>query len=286
MGNLHTEAVLIRFSCDLFRRSTTDKKATEQTHKSNKAEADAGKYVKALFNPAALKPFERVIAAARAVIDKETVPWDGNGSHLLAVTKFQDFDAQMHKLRQEFEGVREEFIKHYQSHIDESKTRLGKLFNADNYPSEWELRADCQFNHRYLPVPTYEDIRIQDTGIADKMVEAIGAAYAGLITTLADDLYDEVKAAHDQLDQGERFRSERVDRLTELVKKIRTYNLTGDPRVETALMTVETGVIAELNTFIDARSKRSATKDDKDAAREAAKARIHDAALKMAGLFT
>lgn len=283
--NIISDAVMTRFGVELFRRTMTDKSATGQVHKANKATDDAGRYVKQLFNPAALKPFEAITAAARAVIAKHAVPWDGAGTYILAIAKFQEYDNAMHNLRADFEKERETFIQNYQTHINEAAARLGKLFDTQNYTSVESLREDCAFKIEYLPVPAYTDIRVQDDEIQARMVDAISSAYTGLVMSLADQMYDEVKGAHDQLAEGERFRIERVERLQEMVTKVRTYNMTNDPRVDEALSMIETKVIGELNTYIATRNQRNTGKDEKELAKEATKAKLAEVAISLAGLF-
>jgi isoleucyl-tRNA synthetase len=181
--------------------------------------------------------------------------------------------------------VKETFITGYQKHIKDAESRLGKLFDKQNYPSVEDLRYDCAFKIIYLPVPAYTDIRVADAEVQQHMVDAISQAYTGLVMSLADQMYDEVKSAHDQLLDGERFRIERIDRLQEMVSKVRTYNMTNDPRVDQSLALIEEHVIGELNSYIDTRNRRNVGKDDKELAKQAALKKLSDVGENLAGLF-
>jgi len=285
--SLASQAVLVRLSVELFQQATTDKAVTQEVNDHKKAARKAGRYVKQLFTPEALEGLVRVVTQARSLLRRDTVPWDMSGVHLLALKKWETFNAEMFRLEQEFAEQRESFIENYPNHIAATREKLGDLFNEEDYPTTDDLRFPCVFKVDYLPVPQTSDIRVLDSELQEKISGAITRSYGAVIDHLAGSLYDEVKAVHDQLEQGERFRVERIERLRESVERVKEYNLTGDPRVDEALEMVSTQVIARLDAYVAERESRTRdAKNRAEVAQEEAKAACYKTALDLAELFS
>ena len=106
--SLASQAVLVRLSVELFQQATTDKVVTQEVNDHKKAARKAGRYVKQLFTPEALEGLVRVVTQARSLLRRDTVPWDMSGVHLLALKKWESFNAEMFRLEQEFAALRQQ----------------------------------------------------------------------------------------------------------------------------------------------------------------------------------
>ena len=72
------------------------------------------------------------------------------GVHLLPVGCVEEVDARLTAFRADRLALIDAFIAAYIDRIDEARTRLGRLFDADDYPPAEDVRATFEFTWRYV----------------------------------------------------------------------------------------------------------------------------------------
>ena len=76
----------------------------------------------------------RVRSEASGYWRAETLPFPEAGIRLLPQTKLPGFDSRMAQYRQELQSAAQELAGQYEQMKSEAQRRLGKLFNASDYP--------------------------------------------------------------------------------------------------------------------------------------------------------
>jgi hypothetical protein len=285
--SLKENAVLVRLSVTLFTRTVVDHDVTEEVRRRKSAGERVGRYLKHIFAPGSTDRLMKLVTAARADFHARTFPWDRTGAALLPLKGWNAFDAAFRLYESGFNEALDEFIQAYDRHIESAKAGLGDMFRPEDYPPREDVRSACSFSVEYLPIPDVRDFRVGDDGVlAERIATSVGRAYGEYVERLCDELYREVLSIHEQLDKGERFRIERIDRLKATVAKVAEFNLTDDPLVNSALSITSAQVLARLESFWDYRAKaRRSDKDEVNAELLAARDACRDAAEALIGLF-
>lgn len=286
--SLKEKAILVRLSVTLFTRTVVDQDVTEEVRRRKSAGEKVGRYLKRIFAADSTGRLGKIVAAARADFHARTFPWDNNGAALLPLVAWSSFDEAFRLHESNFNEALREFLDSYDKHVEAARESLGDLFRPEDYPLKEDVQGACSFAVEYLPVPDMGDFRVSDDrDLAERVAQSIGKAYAGYVERLCDEVYGEVLSIHDQLDKGERFRIERIERLRELIDKVDEFNLTRDPIVSEALAITREQVLQRLESFWEFRAKaRRSEKEVVQAEMEAAKKACYDAAASLVGLFT
>jgi len=159
-SNETIEGVLVQISIRQWKglkidRLVTDEVAIDKTGSC----ANVGAYQKRLFSKKSLKHISKTASDARSLNYLMTLPWSDTGQRLLPAPQVFLFSDRMKGLKQKFEAEVEHFLKTYARSIRASKTRLGAMFDPDDYPSEDDVRSKFSFNYFFSEVPT-GDLRI------------------------------------------------------------------------------------------------------------------------------
>ena len=105
--------------------------------------AELGKALKAgkiLLDPLKLQP---VLKARNALTTRHrelTTVWDDSSWRLLPTVKWDLYFAEINPLIRAFESAADDLEGVYVSLVDEARSRLGGLFNDDDYPGEIDFR--------------------------------------------------------------------------------------------------------------------------------------------------
>ena len=287
---IQTMAVLAGLKVNSWGGTVTDKKVTEDVAVQAGASHNAGRYVKNLLPPDVLKKVKRAAQDARKAHYKWTMPWDDDGYRLLPVSAYENYRSELDQAKDELLRAKNELIKHYDTHVQASKSLLGKLFNIDEYPSSTDLVGQIDMNYTFKPVPdsghfvvnlgAREDERIrreQDKKNEENLREAIASIYERLGKT--------VWACQERLTPGEDgeekiFRDTILSNMRETAVVAARLNLTGDQVLTNLCNQV-------LNTIdgVEADHLRRGNKNFDPAKREQVTKDLADLSVKFAGYF-
>lgn len=152
MDSIQDKAMLAYLNISLPSQTRTDKRASADVEHDNEAHAGRARVVKRLFSKQAIGP---VIAAAqrvRLLHYKLTLSWDDTGARLLPLTCLLDYTEKMQKAIAEYSEYVSEFSNNYTEQLEVERERLGKLFNANDYPVN--PGATCGAVYRLRAVPS------------------------------------------------------------------------------------------------------------------------------------
>lgn len=161
MSTLSNSAMLAHLYIRQWSAYKYDRKASESFAVSNQIAPDTGRYNKALIRRDKLKIIQSIVRSARDIHNTYTAPWLDDGRRMLPTKMFLEYTANMRNLKGQFDAKVHDFITNdYPQEIIDAKTRLGNLFNPDDYPSAQDLNDRFEFETSLLPIPETQDFRI------------------------------------------------------------------------------------------------------------------------------
>ncbi len=288
-ASLATKAMLSTLTIRAWSARKLDKEVSAEVNASHNANADAGRYTKALVDKAAMETLKGVASRARTLFYERSLPWLDSGLRILSARGYVEYSEKIRALQAEFNSAVTSFVATYNAHVDAAKLALNGLFKAADYPSESEIRDRFEFRFQFMPCPDAGDWRVDlsaaqvETLTADlvaRQKEQLAAAtrdvYGRIAETVAR-MADRLKAykPSNKTDKAQGvFRDSLVENVRELVDLLPSLNLTGDANLSAIAARMARELCAE-----DAKSLR-----ENDKARESVAASAA-AILEQVGAF-
>lgn len=224
-----------------------DRKVTGKATQDHGAKDDAGRFNKQLLDKEAFKHITRAVSKARDFHESHTLPWQDNGTRILSAVGFVEYQAGLAAIRQEFESAVAAFIVAYPKHVEDAPARLGKMFNAADFPDADEIKNLFGFKVKLSHIPDAADFRVQipagqaaairaeiEASAKEALAGAMREAFervAGAVGHMAERL----KAYRPASGKGDKsegvFRDSLVTNVAELAALLPSLNLTGDPKL-------------------------------------------------------
>ena len=136
-----------------------DKRVSSEVDRGHGAQ-DAGRYNKQLIAKDALEPIAKKASAIRLFHYARTLPWGNNGQRLLPAKFFLDYRNELVKHRDEFNRLVDTFMASYPQLVSDARTRLGSLYDPNEYPPATDVRLSFGVEFDIFPVPTAGDFRV------------------------------------------------------------------------------------------------------------------------------
>ena len=224
-----------------------DRSVTDEISQLKKAEDHAGRYNKRLVASHFMQPVMSVEGTARRIHKQLTLPWEDNGTRILATPGYMAYTGEMRLLRIKYEAAVTQWAKGMPQYIEEAKVRLGKMFNAEDYPDVKDVTAKFWFDVEVKQVPESKDFRAKLSNDAvkeithdiekrtnDRLEMAMNEVFsriAGLTAHMVDKLKNFQPAVGDKKIESN-FRDSMVWNIKELAELLPALNLTNDKRIE------------------------------------------------------
>lgn len=245
---LADRALLASLHVGMWSGMMTDQEVSEQVSEDYKAEKDAGRYGKRLVASKFLSHVGGKVNVARRSHRILTLPWDDNGTRILSAAGYLHYTETMRLQEQTVKAAAKEFVDQLPNYIIEAKTRLGNMFNREDYPDAEDLRKKFYIKVELNKIPEGGDFR---ANLSDDAVKAIAQDIEDRsnqrIETAMQDIYLRVqdvtnkmverlreyepKAGEDAPSKGV-FRDTLVGNINELADLIPTLNITNDPKLD------------------------------------------------------
>ena len=235
---LAEKAMLAKFNASQWTARRHDKSVTVQTIIANKAHADAGRFHKCLISRDEIKLIDNIVGMARNWHYHVTLPWSDDGSRLLPATGFIEYKQQMARFGDRFTAAVENFLARYHTLVEESKERLGNMFNQSDYPMLSDVRRRYLMTTDFSPVPIGQDFRVD---IADEEIKVIQASIENRLKQATEDalrdlwkrLYKVINSFHDRLSDSKAiFRDSLIGNIIELTDLLPRLNIMEDPNLD------------------------------------------------------
>lgn len=250
IGTLAERAILVTLHIGVWSASKFDKEISEEVNTDYDADLDAARVSKRLISREALQGITKVAGIARRTHRIMTMPWDYEGTGIMANRGHIAYETKMNELHGWFRTEVKDFVKNYPDHIAESKkARMGKLFKDEDYPSIKELPGKFTWDIEYGKVPEAGDFRVKmdgDTAKAiakdieartnERVAAAMGTVFErvvnlskGISETLRK--YDPSKSK-EKGTKGTILRDSLINNVVALAESLPYFNITDDPRID------------------------------------------------------
>lgn len=162
---LQEKAMLANLTIHQWTARKFDKSVTSEVEIKHNAK-DAGAFSKRLIDKDALKALSNLAGRIRETHYQRTLPWGDNGDRLLPSVMYFEYTKAMRDLRSDFTQLTEKFIQEYPTLVQDAHTRLGSLYEPNDYPDVANIRSKFDISLSFLPVSDASDFRV-DVGAAE-----------------------------------------------------------------------------------------------------------------------
>lgn len=244
---LSERAVLVRLRTGAWTNTTADKKVTEEVSIAHNAELrGAGSYGKRLVNTKFLSHVGGKLSYARTTHNTLTLPWNDDGTRIITTRGYTEYMEHMRLARQMVEAAAREFVAGMPTYIDEARTRLGDMFDLEDYPTADEVQKRFYVQVDTENIPEGGDFRASLSAAQVKAVvkeiegrttERIEQATKHVFERIADvtGKMAERLREYDAPTAGKKpknFKASLVGNVKELAEALPLLNITGDKRLD------------------------------------------------------
>lgn len=272
--SITTECMVVNLQIGTWAGTRLDREASREVTEQANAEGDAARVNKHLIPRDILRPIVSASSAMRNHFYYKTLPWKDNGDRLLSRKMYYDFIDEHEKLKFAFDKEVGVFLETtYPSAVARAEFRMGKLFNADDYPSADQLKRRFYANLDIDAITEAHDFRVKlsndhiqrvqktmETALNERLAKALNDVWSRLATTLQH-------YASKMQDEDAVFRNATVENLREIVDMLPALNITNDPNLEK----IRQNILNDLHDCFDAAELRKDTTMRKKAGTQAGK---------------
>lgn len=234
MKTLKEKAILVSLEIKQWTARKFDRKVTEEVNEHHNAK-DAGRFNKLLIASEHLQNITKAVTEIRDYHYTATLPWNNEGTRLLASELYFDYTAKIGQLKDKYEEAVSKFVTGYPAMIEEAKVKLNGLFNPDDYPSDVSDRFGIRTS--FMPVPDSSDLRV-NVGLeeVDRLKVDIAKEINDRFASAQRDIYvrvsEHLKRMHEKLsDKKGIFRDSLFNNLLEMVELLPKLNIAGDKNI-------------------------------------------------------
>ena len=246
-SKLSSSALVVNMSLSVWTGRKLDKRVSEEVDQAKSTKTRAGNYNKNLLaGDTKLANITKIANACRAWMYGVTQPWGDNGDRILPVATLPEFKSRLTDYERQFGDAVNEFLNDYDTLVAAAAFQLGDLFNREDYPSRDDIQAKFAMRYTMSPLPQAGDFRVdvgndglrelqtqyeqvlhdRITGAMTEAWERLHDALTKMSERLADD-YDEHGDVKRKI-----FRDSLVDNAVEICGLLKSFNITGDLRMD------------------------------------------------------
>jgi len=246
MSKLAERAMLSSLHIKSWSGMMVDREVTDSVNADFKAEKEAGRYNKRLVKASFFSGVSTAHSNARKVHRLYTLPWEDDGTRILSNTGYIEYTKKMRDCRIAIEKEVKAFLDDLPNAIKEGKTRLGDMFNQDDYPDVSVLETKFDFDVEVKPLPQAQDFRAKLSDESTKAIikdierrtnerlenamKDVFGRVEGLVRHMTEKLKAYVPSKDGNKAEGT-IHSSLVYNIDELVNLIPVLNVTDDPRI-------------------------------------------------------
>ena len=248
--SISSSAMLVELNISVWTGRKFDKTVSQEIDQSKHTTTRAGNYNKKLFaDEPVFDAIGKFAGNARTFHYYATMPWSDSGLRLLTTKMYFDYQAQITQKQAEFYQLTQNFLDHYDDMIARAHTKLGSLFNPEDYPSKDQIQDKFRFSVKYCPVPEVGDFRVD---VNNEALQFLQTSYSEYYDEQIKNAYADVwQRTHEALTNmstklaGEKkqiFRDSLVSNVAEVVDLLDAFNITDDPKMRQARSKIQSAL--------------------------------------------
>lgn len=248
-------ATLVTLNTARWHAKVKDRQAAKSAAAVNDADEGAFEVRKRLLAGAdsLLKAIHKAIDEARAAHYEMTLPWTTTsmqdvgrrtGGRLLPNTLFVEYTTVMAQKKQQMQDALAKFIPAYPQLVEEAKKKLGKRFDAREYPNASSIASHFDLSFDFQPIPKGDDFK----GLPQAQLDALAVKINENTRIMAENamqevwmrLYDVVSRMAERLSSPDKlFHNTLVQNVRDTARLLAHLNVTHDAKVEALRKKVE-----------------------------------------------
>ncbi len=247
---LQERAMLANLTIRAWTARKQDKKVTAEVEQQHGAK-DAGNFNKLLIDKNALQPLSQHSGRVRDFHYKMTLPWGDNGDRLLPSQAYMDYTNAMRTYRSENEALADDFAKQYPQLVADARSKLGSMYDPNDYPPIDDIRQRFGIAIHFLPVPDANDFRV-DVGaeaaneIKESITKAVTERQAEAIKECWSRLYEAVSKIGEVMSRDNpRIYDSLFTNTEDLVDLIPKLNITDDPKLNGVCQEIRNSLLVD-----------------------------------------
>lgn len=277
---LHTRNILVKIETRSVGNERKDDVASDAVANEFQTAANMGRYVKHLFDPKSLRRINNIRNQISTSMPNIGIPWK-DGFYVINVSSFESFRKMCSTIRKQWDNAVAEWLKKYDAHVEEAKTRLGKLFDPNQYPSSDVIEGYFEFRPRYKPIPHSEDLDrliltsddiLQIEEISDSVNQEVHRLTLQGMKWVWEKLHNMLERIVNRIDEGNRINRNNtmLDTLRTVIQYLPQFNLTQDNDLSTIYNDLNKSVLSTVD-ISDLQGEDEETKAVKTNVRDTAK---------------
>lgn len=244
MNTLKTRAVLMRLTMGLPGESRQDENLTAEVKSEHSLGENAGKWMKALFPPDALKTVKEVQVQARKYHDSVTLPFD-KGIGILPAALIKEYGDKMRDFKDRRDAViARDFVPNYDSFIEWARSEQNGTFDPDLYPPIDQMLKKFFFRTNPLPVPDsahFENnvaslLGVDTQSVDDRVADAAKDAQKELMRRIIEPVQYMAKTLSKE---KPKIFETLITNLEDIIRVAPALNLSGDPQIDAFVKEME-----------------------------------------------
>jgi hypothetical protein len=238
--SLQSSSVLVKLTLRQWDGYTKDKRVSERVDQTFNTNGSAGNYNKRLFDRGVLAPIRSTMSDLYAQHRSMTMPWCYEGVSLLPSKVMLPYCEMMRRGRDTIEREVENLRQQYPIHMANQMSRLGAMFNADDYPTEEELISRYGVEWQFFPVPDAGHFLVdveQDLAqqVKHDLTNTLASVYNGAASSLYARMTDLLEHMHERLADPENiFHASMLDNARAVAQVMPALNIFDDQKLTEA----------------------------------------------------
>lgn len=248
-------ATLVTLNTARWHAKVKDRQASKDAATANDADEASFETRKRLLVGAdgLLKAIHKAIDEARAAHYEMTLPWTTTsmqdtgrrtGGRLLPNTLFVEYTTIMAEKKQQMMNALNAFEPEYPKLIEAAKKKLGKRFDAREYPNVSSIRSHFDLSFDFQPIPKGDDFKglpqAQLDALANKINDNTRLQAENAMQDVWIRLHEVVSRMAERLSSPDKlFHNTLVQNVRDTARLLAHLNVTNDPKVEALRKKVE-----------------------------------------------
>jgi hypothetical protein len=245
MSNITEKAMLVNLTISQWTAQRHDKKVSREVSDIHGNREDMGRYQKSLVAKSALEEIKKLASAARLEHYNRTLPWRDGGDRILSSAGYFQYTQEMREYQDKWTAAVDKFVTGYPQYVQDARTSLNGLFDADDYPSDAAIREKFGLSFDLVPMPEAADFRVDlgteetariksqiesdSRAMLDRAMRSVWERLADVVGRMADRLKAYAILPSGKVDNA--FRDSLVSNIVELLDLLPTLNITDDARI-------------------------------------------------------
>lgn len=233
---IQNNSMLVELTISKWSATLHDKKVSAEVETTHSAQ-DAGRYNKRLIDKAHLAAINELAGQIRKYHYSRTHPWTDKGQRILPSALFMEYRQDIASFKAKFQLAVDDFVQKYPSLVQAARTRLGSMYDPNDYPQPSEVADMFGIALEIMPVPDAADFRVdmaQETQdeIRQQITASVNARQAAAVKECWSRVREVVSRIAEQCSKEKgRIHDSLMENAEDLVNVLSGLNITNDPEI-------------------------------------------------------